>query len=85
MIEEAGYADAFTHGTGHGVGLEIHEGPKVSRHSTDRLEAGMVLTIEPGVYLEGEFGIRIEELVHVTDEGCERLTTLGTEPMLRGA
>ena len=85
VIEEAGYADAFTHGTGHGVGLEIHEGPKVSRHSTDRLEAGMVLTIEPGVYLEGEFGIRIEELVHVTDEGCERLTTLGTEPMLRGA
>ncbi len=85
VIDDAGYADAFSHGTGHGVGLEIHEAPKVSRHSTDRLEAGMVLTVEPGVYLEGEFGIRIEDLVWVTDDGCEPLTTLSARPaMLRG-
>ncbi len=81
VIDDAGYADAFTHGTGHGVGLEIHEAPKVSSRSADQLEAGMVLTVEPGVYLEGEFGIRIEDLVCVTDDGCERLTTLGTEPI----
>ncbi len=85
VIVEGGYADAFTHGTGHGVGLEIHEAPKVSSRSGGHLEVGMVLTIEPGVYVEGEFGIRIEDLVCVTDDGCERLTTLSAGPaMLRG-
>ena len=80
VIEGAGYGAAFVHGIGHGVGLEIHETPKVSSRSDGKLEVDMVLTIEPGVYLEGEFGIRIEDLVCVTDDGCERLTTLGTEP-----
>lgn len=84
VIEGAGYGAAFVHGIGHGVGLEIHETPKVSSRSDGKLEVDMVLTIEPGVYLEGEFGIRIEDLVCVTDDGCERLTTLGTEPILRG-
>ena len=86
VIDDAGYVDAFTHGTGHGVGLEIHEAPKVSSRSADQLEAGMVFTVEPGVYLKGEFGIRIEDLVWVTDDGCERLTTLSPRPaiMLRG-
>ncbi|HJO30517.1 MAG TPA: Xaa-Pro peptidase family protein [Acidobacteriota bacterium] len=84
VIQDVGFGPAFVHGTGHGVGLEIHESPKVSSRSNQPLEVGMVLTIEPGLYLEGEFGIRIEDLVCVTEDGCECLTTLETEPMLRG-
>jgi Xaa-Pro aminopeptidase len=84
VIAAAGYGEAFRHGTGHGVGLDIHEAPALSARSEDRLEAGMVVTVEPAVYLPGEFGIRIEDLALVTDTGCERLTALDTEPILRG-
>ena len=73
VIEDAGYGDAFVHRTGHGVGLEIHEEPYVASGSERRLEPGMVLSVEPGVYLDGAFGVRIEDLVLVTDDGCERL------------
>ena len=62
------------HSTGHGVGLEIHEAPYLGKSSTDKLEAGMVLTIEPGLYLPGRYGMRIEDLVLVTPEGCEILS-----------
>ena len=64
----------FTHSTGHGLGLEIHEAPRVAAGQNDKLRPGMVITIEPGVYLPGKFGIRIEDTVVVTERGCEILT-----------
>ena len=78
-IEAAGHGDRFGHGLGHGVGLEVHEGPRVSQRSEDVLAAGEVVTIEPGVYLPGELGVRIEDLVVVTDEGHENLSALPKE------
>jgi Xaa-Pro aminopeptidase len=73
VIEDAGYGDAFVHRTGHGVGLEVHEPPYVVADNDRRLEPGMVFSVEPGVYFDGEFGVRIEDLVVVTEDGCERL------------
>ena len=74
VIEDAGYGDAFGHGLGHGVGVEIHEAPTLRSTSSDVLEAGNVITIEPGVYLPGWGGVRIEDLVAVTPGGADVLS-----------
>jgi Xaa-Pro aminopeptidase len=73
-LEEAGLGGYFSHGTGHGVGLDIHEAPRLAAGREEILQAGMVVTVEPGIYLPGIWGIRIEDTVLVTDQGCETLT-----------
>lgn len=82
VIEDAGWGEAFLHSTGHGVGLDIHEEPRVGARSTATLDAGQVVTVEPGVYLTGLGGVRIEDTVLVTDDGCDRLTLAPKDPIL---
>jgi Xaa-Pro aminopeptidase len=76
IITAAGYGEQFGHGLGHGIGLEVHEAPRLARRSDDTLRAGMVVTIEPGIYLPGIGGVRIEDDVLVTARGARTLSSL---------
>ena len=79
IIDAAGHAEHFGHGLGHGVGLDVHEGPRLSKQGETALAAGMVVTVEPGVYVPGAVGVRIEDLAVVTADGAEVLSTLPKE------
>jgi len=76
IIESAGYGRYFNHSLGHGIGLDVHEGPVLSQRIKQKLKPGMVITIEPGIYMPGKGGIRIEDDVLVTEQGCKVLSTL---------
>ena len=79
LIERGGHGERFGHGLGHGVGLEVHEAPRLSAKSDDTLRAGEVVTVEPGVYVPGKFGVRIEDLVVVGEDGIRNLSGLPKE------
>lgn len=82
IIEDAGFGEAFTHSLGHGVGLNIHEWPTISKRSDEPLPEGAIVTIEPGIYISGEFGVRIEDMICVVDGGCDRLNSLSTDLLI---
>jgi Xaa-Pro dipeptidase len=69
IIKEYGYADNFIHSTGHGLGLEVHEKPSLSKKDDSKLQKGMVITVEPGIYIKDEFGVRIEDVILIKNRG----------------
>jgi Xaa-Pro aminopeptidase len=79
VIEEAGYGAYFGHGFGHGLGLEVHEAPNAAPSNGNPLPEGAVISAEPGIYLPGRYGVRIEDVLYVTRDGCENLTKLPKE------
>jgi Xaa-Pro aminopeptidase len=83
IITDSGYGDLFGHGLGHSVGIEIHENPRLSKTSNDIIPAGTVITVEPGIYIPGKAGVRIEDMVLVTDTGCEIITGVSKPKVLQ--
>ena len=79
VITEAGYGEFFRHSTGHGVGIEIHEKPNLSPKSVTTLRTGNIVTVEPGIYIPGKFGVRIEDMALITENGCQNLTNAAKE------
>ena len=79
VIENAGFGSFFGHGFGHGLGLEVHETPNASQINDKPLPAGAVISAEPGIYIPGRFGVRIEDVVYLTQDGCENITELSKE------
>jgi len=82
VIADAGFGDAFIHRTGHGIGLEVHEDPYIVAGNAEPLAPGMTFSVEPGIYFSGRFGMRIEDIVAVTEDGVERLNTAPRNPVL---
>ncbi|MBU0596152.1 M24 family metallopeptidase, partial [Candidatus Bipolaricaulota bacterium] len=82
LIVETGYGEQFGHGLGHGIGLEVHEAPGLSPLSTSTLKEGMVVTIEPGIYLTGFGGVRIEDDAVITADGCEIITAFPKDELI---
>ena len=76
VINDAGYGEYFGHGFGHSIGLEVHESLKASPISEDILPTGAVISAEPGIYLPGRYGVRIEDVLYITGDGCENITNL---------
>ncbi|MCK9230110.1 MAG: Xaa-Pro peptidase family protein [Syntrophales bacterium] len=81
-IDDAGFGRYFVHATGHGIGLDVHEAPRLSAASDQRLEEGMVVTVEPGIYIPGVCGVRIEDMVLVTADGCECITEMSKDLLI---
>jgi Xaa-Pro aminopeptidase len=79
VINDSGYGKYFTHSTGHGVGVEIHEFPNLSPASDSILQVGNIVTVEPGIYIPGKFGVRIEDMALITENGCRNLTNAPKE------
>ena len=82
VIERAGYAEMFIHGTGHGIGLDVHEPPRIAPGDNTILRPGMVFTIEPGIYVTGKFGVRIEDDIAITESGNDQLTIFSRDLMV---
>ena len=79
VIGQAGFGEFFGHGTGHSIGMEVHELPSVAPGVTQEVEEGLVFTVEPGIYLPGEFGVRLEDMIYINGGLPERITTLPKE------